>query len=156
MLERFSIKGFRYGDRVGLGMNHVFYFSSEDHEKCYLQVQQSMENLKDSSTMTVEDAAGELRRMIEFLRCNGKTFDRYWKDLSEQSKKAITALLEFQSVSTMDLWAIAAETEAICGYLLTVAGGTPPSWNRAVVRSQILAAFLRQKVAIETTIYAQT
>ncbi len=152
LLERFSIKGYRYGDRVGLGLNHVFYFSSEEHLKCFQQVRQTMTELKSSSTMTVEDAAAEIRRMIEFLRCNQKTFARYWNDLSEQSRRGITKLLEFQPIPVMDLWAIAAETEAICGYLLSCDAMTPQAWNRAVVRSRILSQFLRNQVFIETMI----
>jgi hypothetical protein len=152
LLEQFSIKGYRYGDRIGLGMNHVFYFNSEDQEKCYQQVRESMDSLKSSSTMTTEDAIAEIRRMIEFLRCSKPIFDRYWKELSSQSQKSISKLLEFQPIVLMDAWAIAAETEAICGYLLTLDARTPQAWNRAVVRSKILAEFLRQKIAIDVAI----
>lgn len=152
MLEGFSIKGYRYGDKVGLGLNHVFYFASEDFLKCYQQVKMTMSGEKSLSTMSLEDAAGEILRMTEFLRCHDRAWSALWEKLSDQSKKAITRLLGFQSLTPFDLYAIVMEYNVICDFLLHSTATAPRSWQRAINRSSELERFLRNKIAIELSI----
>ena len=154
-VERYSTKGYRYADKVGLGLNHVYYFATGDAEKCYKEVQQTMDTLNNLSMMSTEDAIAELRRMIVWMQQNRQPFERLLKELSEQSRNATSNLLGFQPVAPMDAWALATEINALTGYLLKVSSLTPQSWTRVECRSRIIGVVLQNRIAIETMVNLQ-
>ena len=143
LLERHSIKGYRYGDKVGMGMNHVFYYQSEDLQSCYDQIRRTYGMSYQVATGSAESLIAELTRMIAFIKQSEKVWLGYWGNFTKESKQVVLKWEAGQSAELMQVYSLAVDLHLIS--INAVEYGYQPKSIYARVRSR--AEFLSAALA---------
>lgn len=141
-LESHSIKGYRYGDKVGMGLNHVFYYSPEDLLSCY----QSAIRMFDMPTSNLETnyktLVLELARMIAKIKESEKAWLVYWGDFTVESRKAVLAIEMNAEIDLLRAYSLAVDLNLISCRQIDLNWGNTSLFNRVRNRGSHIAASL--------------
>lgn len=141
-LEHYSIKGYRYGDKVGFGLNHVFYYQSEDLVSCFKQAERLCGMTLGDSLGNYNELLAELSRMLVAIKGQGKLWLDYWGDFTIQSKKVVLALEMSEEVELLDAYALAVDLHLISVRKLEVAAYGVHLFSRVRSRAEFISAAL--------------
>lgn len=141
-LEQFSIKGYRYGDRVGFGLNHVFYYSSEDLVSCFKQAERLSGMGLQVSDSSSNELLAELSRMLVRLKELDKIWLHYWGNFTKESKEVVLAFELSQEVDLMKAYSLAVDLHLISVRALDLNYGAVHIYSRVRSRAEYISASL--------------
>lgn len=112
-LESFSIKGFRYGDKVGEGLNHVYYFLREEWQNVSEYIMSKYDSIRSYRTAEVLPSSRLLVQALQLLETHRPLSVYISANLSKVAGKAGQLALSGASLSPHEAYAIATEIEAL-------------------------------------------
>ena len=148
-LESMSIKGYSYGDKVGYGLNKVYYLCPDELYLCFNQITQPVRIPTMQPTLTIESQVLSLYTMTCYLQKQNKLWLLFWNNLTPQSQKSVTRLTESRCISSFDAYALATDLEYWSSYIQATSNYWGDILNRVNVRSAQVARFMENRVLIE-------
>lgn len=150
LLEQHSIKGYRYGDKVGFGLNHVFYYRSEDLLSCYEQVRRNSGMALQVGNATKDDLLNELARMLVRLKKLDKAWLEYWGNFSVESKRVVLKFDTSEKVELLEAYSLACDLHLISVRIIELNYGGAHIASRVRARSEFISASLCALIDRET------
>lgn len=154
LLERHSIKGYRYGDKVGFGLNHVFYYSSEDLLSCYEFAKCRGGMVVQSGIKTRDELLGELARMVSSLKEKDKIWLGYWGNFSGDSRKAVLAMEMGDTIADYDAYSLSIDLQLVSVRALEYGYNPQSLYNRVRHRAEFIAAGYQALISLDAKLLA--
>lgn len=149
LLEQHSIKGYRYGDKVGFGLNHVFYYRSEDLLSCYEQVRRNSGMALQAGNASKDDLLNELARMLVKIKSMDKAWLEYWGNFSLESKRVVLKLERSERVELLEAYSLACDLHLISVRILDLNYGAVQVYSRVRARAEFISASLNALIVNE-------
>lgn len=141
-LEGHSIKGYRYGDKVGMGLNHVFYYSSPDLLCCYQNALRIFDMGIETGLSSPEYLLSELSRMVHSTKKMPKIWLVYWENFTTESRKAVLSFDVGVTPSLLMAYSLAVDFHLIAVRELDLNYGAITYHSRVRNRAQFISAGL--------------
>lgn len=149
LLERHSVKGYRYGDKVGFGLNHVFYYSSVDLLRCYEVARRSGGMSLQSGAGKEDELLGELSRMVSSLKEKEKIWLGYWGNMTADSKKVVLAFELGGAIDKFDAYSLAIDLQLISVRALEFGYNPQSLYSRVRSRAEFIAAGYASLISLD-------
>lgn len=149
-LERHAIKGYRYGDKVGYGLNHVFYYEPTDTQLVTGEVMSKFKPLSMLDLTGDSQAFAELRAVLSVLPTDAKFNTYVSANLSVLSSKAAANAVAGFGISHYEAYAISTEIESFCKMYTLSRGYTTVLQKRILSSCTKIASHFKNLVLVET------
>lgn len=148
-LQRHSIKGYRYGDKVGLGLNHVFYYVPQDSNLVKDEVMAKFKPLSMLDLTGDTQALNELRAVCSVLPKDVKMEVYINANLSQNASKAKANVMEGFRVSGFEAYALSSEIHSLVYVSTANRGYTTVLQKRILSSCSKVAEHFKNLVLVE-------
>lgn len=149
LLERTSIKGYAYGDKVGYGLNNVYYFSPDEHKLVELEVMSTFVPLSDLNAKETQQNLLQLQRVLRACEWH-PGFNAYIKsNLSITAQNCAIALISAIPVNSFQAFALASEIEILSRVWAEDREHTNDRVKRIYLSSCSISSFFSNKILVE-------